>query len=68
MKIIEKIESLRCNPTKADEIAQSGQALAESLFTYEILGKRIAEALIPELRRKKTVSLLGVKRYQLIDA
>lgn len=46
----EKLEKLRCDVTLAEQIANRGQKLAEQNLTFDHLGKKVVEALIPPLR------------------
>lgn len=45
-----KLACLRADLALAERIAAEGQALAESRYRFDLLGARIADALIPSLR------------------
>lgn len=64
-ELLEKIKFLSENIDISKSIARSGQTLAEQNFSFNIIARRIVEALAPPLREKKSSSLLGFKRYHL---
>ncbi len=45
-----KLAALRADPARAAAIAAAGQALAEREYRFDLIGKRIAQALTPPLR------------------
>lgn len=48
----EKLTLLRADPAKAVQIAQAGQRLVESRYSYKQLGKTTVEAMQPQLRNR----------------
>ena len=58
-----KLRNLRENPGLINAIAQSGQSLVESSYSWEELGKQVAEAVKKPLRTKLVSNFFGIKRY-----
>lgn len=58
-----KLNLLRKNPEKALNISLNGQILAERKYSFKKIGKKIADALSPPLRRKVIKTTLGFKRF-----
>lgn len=56
----EKLHKLRAHPEQADAIARAGQKLVEERWTFDQVGRLIAEALEPPLRRPKSQRWLGL--------
>jgi glycosyltransferase involved in cell wall biosynthesis len=47
-----KLAQLRNDPALAERIAQAGQQLAEQQYSFEMLGKKVVDALQPALRQR----------------
>ncbi|WP_422409953.1 MULTISPECIES: glycosyltransferase family protein [unclassified Endozoicomonas] len=58
-----KLNILRKKPEKALSISVNGQILAEREYSFDKIGKKIAEALAPPLRKKVTKAIFGIKRF-----
>lgn len=61
----EKLRMLRDNPGLVENIASSGQGLAEKNFSWEVLGERVAEAVKSPIRKKIEKKYWVFKRYVL---
>ncbi|WP_461482058.1 glycosyltransferase family protein [Porticoccus sp.] len=61
----EKLSLLRENPAKIEQIAAAGQQLVEGEYSWEVLGRRVAEAIQRPLRKKRVTRYLGFERYSL---
>jgi Glycosyl transferases group 1 len=64
----EKLAVLRKQPGLIDQIARAGQLLVEQHYTWEELGRQVADAAKKPLREKVVSSFLGIKRYSSGDA
>ncbi len=53
----EKIRQLRADPALADRIALAGQTLVEQQYSFDVLGRKTAEALQAPLRRPEDFPL-----------
>jgi len=58
-----KLERLRGDKLLAETIAKNGQVLAEKVFPFEGVGKRIIEVIKPPLRARDKTSLMDYARY-----
>lgn len=56
----EKLARLRQDPVLADAIAAAGSALARASFGYRSVARRMAEALVPPLRKPRVSQFMGV--------
>ncbi len=63
----EKLAILRKQPDLIDQIASAGQSLVEQYYTWEELGRQVADAAKKPLREKVVSSFLGIKRYSSGD-
>ena len=57
-----KLEHLRKDSSLANQIAANGQQLVESQFTFDIIGAKIAQALMQPLREKVITRRFGFKK------
>ncbi|MFT0213465.1 glycosyltransferase [Pseudomonas sp. F1_0610] len=55
-ELIEKLTYLRANPIQAQTIAENGKKLANSGFTFDLIGQKIVASIQPELRQAKKLS------------
>lgn len=60
-----KLQILRKDSALAQKIAKQGQAHAEQYFTFDDIGKKIAEALTPQLRIRVEKRFFGIKYYTI---
>lgn len=67
-ELLEKLSILRSDTALADSVAMEGQSHAEKHFTFDAIGQKIAEAIAPNLRRKRVKSFLGFKKYEWDEA
>ena len=58
-----KLSILQSKPEEIKKIASSGQRLVESNYSWEVLGRKVAEAVKAPLRKKVVKNYLGIKRY-----
>ena len=58
-----KIHLLRNDEALADKIAGNGQKHAEAYFTFEHIGKKIAQEIKLPLRKKVVKRYFGIRRY-----
>ncbi|MBK8288963.1 MAG: glycosyltransferase family 1 protein [Cellvibrionales bacterium] len=58
----EKIRQLRADPALADRIALAGQTLVEQQYSFDVLGRKTAEALQAPLRRPEDFPLTAWQR------
>ena len=65
-ELLSKLNLLRQNVILAECIAATGQKHAEQHFTFDRAGQKVAEALSPELRKKRVRSCLGFKKYEWV--
>ena len=62
-ELLHKLKKLREDPELAQSIAEHGQSHVENNFTFDLLGKKIKQAIEAPLREKKIDSFLGIKRF-----
>ena len=62
-ELLHKLRKLREDPELAQSIAENGQFHAENNFTFDLLGKKIKQAIETPLRKKTIHSFLGIKRF-----
>jgi len=60
-----KLSLLRLDKALAENIASKGQKLAEEYYNSDVVGKRIVEALIPDLRKQAEVGFWQQLRNRL---
>lgn len=60
-----KLSLLRSDQTLSESIASQGQKLAEEYYNSDVVGKRIVEALIPDLRKQTKVGFWQQLRNRL---
>nr|HIL75009.1 glycosyltransferase family 1 protein [Rhodospirillales bacterium] len=58
-----KINLLNNNEKLADSIAAAGQLLAESVFPFDVIGKRVVDETTPQLRIQGPTSVVDYLRY-----
>jgi hypothetical protein len=54
---------LNNNEKLADSIAAAGQLLAESVFPFDVIGKRVVDETTPQLRIQGPTSVVDYLRY-----
>ncbi len=62
-ELLSKLDLLRNDQLLADKIADNGQKHAEAYFTFEHIGKKIAQEIKLPLRKKVVKRYFGIRRY-----
>ncbi|NMF88374.1 glycosyltransferase [Aromatoleum petrolei] len=60
-----KLARLRADSSLAARIAAAGQSLAETQYRFDVLGARIAQALVPPLRARRPLNWIDKLRQSL---
>lgn len=60
-----KLAQLRAQPEQAARIAKAGQALAEANYAFDLIGKRVVDALLPPLRERSPLGWVDRLRLRM---
>lgn len=67
-ELSKKLALLRENPELVKQIAKTGQDLAENQYSWERLGRMVAEAVKLPIRKKRQSRWLGLRHYSIDQA